>query len=404
MLLDGFELFRQVQGLSESLSEDVIELRRHFHQYPEVSWQEYETCAHLTGLLRADNLEVEDRICSTGLTVHLHGEPGPTIAIRADMDALPIQDQKNVPYASKVSGVMHACGHDCHMAMAVGVAKVLSRLGIGLPGNVKFIFQPCEEAVPSGASELVNAGVMEGVNTILAFHVDPDLLVGKIGLRSGVLTAHCTEFRITLYGKSGHAARPHQAIDTIFIANQVMTLLYDIVGQRSQPFMPAVLTIGKVQGGSKSNIIPDRVEIAGTVRTIDEQSNSEILSGIEQRTKSVAESMRATCEIEFPAPVPSVYNQPQIIAMARELASHLMSRERIVDIEKVSMGGEDFSWYLTKAPGALIRLGTRRADKPVTHLHTSDFDIDESALPFGVSLMSMLVLKYLFKENLVFSD
>ncbi len=400
MTLSGQGLIAEIQEITHSLSEEIIGIRRHFHSYPELSWQEYETALHLEGLLRSEGLEMGS-VCNTGVTAQLGSNAGPTVAIRADMDALPLNDVKNVPYASKVKGLIHACGHDCHMAMAVGVAMVLNRLSFDLPGKVKFIFQPCEEAVPSGANQLVKAGVMEGVDTIFCYHVDPEIPVGKIGLRNGVLTAHCTEFNIKLIGQSGHAARPHQAIDTIYLANQVLTLLYDIVASRSQPFMPAVLTVGMVQGGSKANVIPDEVEISGTVRTIDEQSNREILSAIHTRAKAIAESAGGRCTVEFLPPVPSVFNNHKLIAMVREVADAMLSEDDIMGIKNISMGGEDFSWYLTKAPGVLIRLGTRKPTGEPTRLHTSNFDVDESALPLGVALMSVVVLKRLLQDALV---
>jgi len=388
------DMIERSRALSESLTDEVVALRRHFHEHPELSWQEHETAARLRSVLEQEGIECRP-VCKTGIVAEVGNGRGPTVAVRADMDALPLQDIKKVPYASKVEQVTHACGHDCHMSMAVGVAKVLRRLGSEWPGRVRFIFQPCEEAVPSGASELLKTGVMEGVDAVFCYHVDPEIPAGKIGLRTGVLTAHCTEFHIHLVGRSGHAARPHQAIDTIYLANQVLTLLYDIVGSRSNPFMPAVLTIGQVRGGAKANVIPDDVDIAGTVRSIDEQSNREILEAIETRTRAMTETAGGRCTVEFLPPVPSVYNHPGMIAMIRRVADKMLPKDAIVDIDKVSMGGEDFSWYLTQAPGALIRLGVRRPGEPMTHLHTSNFDVDESALTLGISLMSAVVLHYL---------
>jgi len=402
MIYNGYTIYRRAQAIAEELASEIIELRRHFHQYPELSWQEYETAAHLTGILRVEEVRVTERVCETGLTAEIGETAGSVVAIRADMDALPLQDIKNVPYASKVAGVIHACGHDCHMAMAVGVAQILRRLQIDFPGKVKFIFQPCEESVPSGAHELVEAGVMDNVDAIFAFHVDPGIEFGKIGLRKGLLTAHCSEFHIKIEGKSGHAARPHLAVDTVFIANQVLNMLYDITGDREQPFIPAVLTIGKVNGGLKSNVIPDIVEISGTVRTIDKRSTDNILAAILQQSQGLVDVLGGRCNVEFPPPVPAVNNNETFVEMIRDTSERLGLRERLVNIEKVSMGGEDFSWFLSKSPGVLVRLGAHKRGEPVTHLHTSAFDIDERALPFGASLMTMFVLKYLLKDQLQF--
>jgi len=401
MTEDIKSIFQEVHGLTESLTEEIIATRRHFHQYPELSWHEVKTSEALASQLQDAGLECQNGICGTGVTAHLRGDSGGrTIAVRADMDALPINDAKDVPYASRIPGAMHACGHDCHMAVALGVAKVLNQLSLPLPGNVKFIFQPCEEASPSGASELVKAGVMEGVDAILAFHVDPELPVGKIGLRKGLLTAHCTEFRLKIRGKSGHAARPHQAVDAIYLANQVLMAIYDSVNQRSRPFVPAVLTVGKMIGGSKANVIADLVELGGTIRTIDDRSLAEITTDIERKVAALTSAAGGSYEIEYPVPVPSVKNDASLINMVADVTASLWSEDRIKHLDKVSMGGEDFSWYLKKAPGALMRLGTKKPAGEVTFLHSGNFDVDERALPLGVVLMSMYILKYLLAERL----
>ncbi len=396
MNYDNADLFNRIRSCAAEGANDVIELRRHFHQYPELSWKEFKTAEMLDHKLGGLGLEVTKGICGTGITAELSGASSSrTLAIRADMDALPMDDDKDVPYASRVPGVIHACGHDCHMAMAYGVARVLTEMNLDLPGNVRFIFQPCEEAIPSGALELVNAGVMDGVDGILAYHVDPELEAGAIGLRSGVLTAHCSEFRLTIFGKSGHAARPHHAVDTIHLSTRVLKMLYDIVGNRSQPFMPAVLTIGKLAGGRKANVIPDVVEIAGTVRTVDSKSHDEILTAIEENVRAITRAVGGGYELEFPDPVPSVVNDAGMVNMIREVATEMLTSDCLKNIEHVSMGGEDFSWYLSKAPGALIRLGARKPGSEISYLHTNKFDIDESALSVGVALMAMLIIRYL---------
>lgn len=401
MIYGGKEIKEEIIALANSLNQEIVALRRRLHQFPELSWQEVKTASLLRELLKKENLEVKDEICGTGFIAELKGnKDGKTIAVRADMDALPMNDQKDVPYASQVPGVMHACGHDCHMAMAVGVSKVLKRLNIELPGNVRFIFQPCEEASPSGAKEMVQAGVMDGVDGILAFHVDPEIDAGKIGLRAGILTAKASEFRLSVFGKSGHAARPHQSIDTIFLSNQILSALYDVVGNRRQAFIPAVITIGKISGGTKANVIPERVDIAGTVRTIDEQTSRQVMSDIEEKVHALTRAAGGSYQLEFPAPILSVNNDLGLVNLAREVGTFLLAENKIIDIKNVSMGGEDFAWYLEKTPGALIRLGVRKPAGEVLHLHTHAFDVDERALSIGVSLMSMFVLKYLLGDDL----
>jgi amidohydrolase len=307
------------------------------------------------------------------------------------MDALPMNDEKHVDYASRVPGCMHACGHDAHMAMAYGVAIVMMKAWQRFPGKIRFIFQPSEEAAPSGAEEMVKENVMDGVDSIFAFHVDPEIEVGRIGLRSGMLTATCNEFHMTLLGKSGHGARPHQSIDTIYIANQVLTALYDVVNHRSQAYTPAVLSVGQIHGGAKANVIPEKVRISGTLRTVDPKSSTEIFDAIEERVSAITRASGGHFQIEFTQSIPGVYNDRGLIEEIRDIFTELYGSEKIVAIPNVSMGGEDFSWYLNKAPGALIRLGSRTPGDAVHYLHTNDFDIDERSLSLGVEVMCNVV-------------
>ncbi len=390
----------KILRIAKSLQEEIVQFRRTFHQFPEPGWKEVKTAERITNALSEDGLDVNSGFCGTGIVAEFKGsDNGKTVAVRADMDALPMYDAKDVPYASKIAGFMHACGHDSHMAMAIGVAKVLKRLKMQVPGNVRFIFQPSEESTPSGAHELVKAGVMDGVDSVFAFHVDPEIPAGKIGLRKGVLTAYCNEIKLTIVGKSGHAARPHQAIDTIFLSNQVLSALYDIVGNRTQTFTPAVLSIGKIEGGTKANIIPERVEIFGTIRTLDEQSRQEILAAINDRVHAITHLAGGSYQLEILESIPSVINDSRLTDLVRQEALTMLNNDSIVNIKDVSLGGEDFSWFLTKAPGVLIRLGVRKKSDDIRFLHTHNFDIDERALPLGVALMSQMVIKVLLNSD-----
>lgn len=390
----------KIQELTDDLESEIVNLRRTFHQNPELSWKEFKTAERIVAILKKEGLQVQNGICGTGVVAEIQGNSeGKTVAIRADMDALPMQDAKEVSYASKVPGVMHACGHDSHMAMAIGVAKILNRVGGNFPGKIRFIFQPCEEAFPSGAHELVKEGAMQGVDGIFALHVDPEIEAGKIGLRKGALTANAGEFKLSIIGKSGHAARPHQAIDTIYLSNQIMTSLYDIVGNRNQSHLPAVLTLGKIAGGIKSNVIPERVDIGGTIRTVDMQTNDEIVNQIERRVRTITQAAGATYSLEFPELIPSVNNDASLINLVRDVGNSTLGQDRVVDIANISMGGEDFSWYLDQAPGALIRLGARKPGDQVRYLHTHSFDIDEKAIPIGMSVISLSILKFLSEES-----
>ncbi|MFQ5708688.1 MAG: M20 family metallopeptidase [bacterium] len=391
-------IVERIRVLSQEFEPELIELRRTFHRYPELSWHEFRTAKRIATILGQAGYTVNSGVVKTGVVADYEGpREGKTLAIRADMDALPIDDGKNVPYASRIAGALHACGHDAHMAIAVGVAKALKRLNVDLPGKVRFIFQPSEESVPSGARELVNYGVMDGVDAIVAFHVEPELYAGCIGLRQGVLTAHCTEFSLTLRGKSGHAARPHQSIDTIYLGYQIVGALYDIVSKRRQQLSPAVLTIGKVHGGTKANVIPEEVEIAGTIRTVDEQTKDEILSAVEKRVHELTHAAEGRYKLDFKPPVPSVINDAELVELVRQVGACLQPDLDIFDIPNVSMGGEDFSWYQTSAPGVLIRLGARKVGGDIRHLHTHNFDIDERAIPIGVALMTLIAVDYLLR-------
>ncbi|RMF68479.1 MAG: amidohydrolase [Calditrichaeota bacterium] len=390
----GFPTFDRIQQVVRQMKDELVALRRDFHAYPELSWKEFKTAERVAGELQRVGLEVQEGVCGTAVVAELKGGGKGVLAIRSDMDALPLHDSKDVPYASRVTGALHACGHDSHMAIVIGVAKALQKLGTELPGTVRFIFQPSEETAPSGAGELVKAGVMQDVDHILAFHVDPEIQVGKIGLRKGVLTANCNEFILNVIGKSGHAARPHHAIDTVYLSNQILNLLYDVVSSHAGSLAPAVLTIGKIQGGTKSNVIPEKVEIAGTIRTVDAQTRDDIQNAIAERVHALTRAAGGSYQLEFPEPIPSVVNDAGLVEMARDVAVKMLGQESVVEITKVSMGGEDFSWYLTKAPGALIRLGVRKPDGAITYLHTHEFDIDERALTVGTSLMTAMVLTY----------
>lgn len=394
------ESFQKIKNAAASLGGEIITLRRHFHENPELSWKEFRTAEKIATILNEEGLAVTSDFAGAGLLAELSwGRPGKRLALRADMDALPVQDVKDVAYRSKNPGVMHACGHDCHIAVAVGVAKILKRLALDFNGGVRFIFQPSEEASPSGAAEMVKAGAMAGVDAVLAYHVYPEIPAGQIGLRPGALTANCNEFKLTIHGRGGHAARPHLAIDAIRLSNQVLSALYEIVGHRKNQNSPAILAIGKITGGAASNIIADLVEIYGTVRTVEEESRREILAAIAERARNITAAGGGACDLEFLTTLDSVRNDPALIELARNVAGAHFGEHSIFNIENVSMGGEDFSCYLEKAPGALIRLGVRRVGEEIRHLHTKNFDVDEAALPFGAALMAMMIVQFLSDDD-----
>jgi len=390
---------KDILELSESIKEEVVKWRRHFHMYPELSGREFNTSEFVSEKLKEFGVDevIESFAGSTAVVATIKGRGKNFVALRADMDALPMEEKGDKAYISRKKGIMHACGHDAHTAMLLGAARVLCAMKDRLLGNVRLIFQPCEERHDcKGAKHLVENGAVDGVSAIYALHVFPDLECGKVGTRIGPFLASSDEFEITIKGKSTHAARPHEGVDPILIAAQVINSLHHIVSRRIDPLNPAVLTIGRIEGGYAPNIIPDSVRMEGTIRTLNFKDRGSIPGMIENTLKHISLAYGGDYSFSMREGTPPLINDEVTTGFAIGKMKELLGDENVVILEKPTMGGEDFSAYLEKVPGTFIRLGTRNEEKGIIYpLHNSLFDIDEDALPIGVSVLSYLAVKWL---------
>ena len=389
------DLVEKIKSLSSSYFDDILQFRRHLHSHPELSFHELETAKFIEQTLHSFGISQTERIADTGITFCLDGKgKGKTIALRADIDALPILEANDVPYKSKNEGVMHACGHDVHTASLLGVARILSELKDEFNGTIKFIFQPADEKSPGGASILIKEGVLQNPTPeqILGQHVMPLIPAGKVGFRSGKYMASADEIYLTVKGKGGHAAMPENFIDPIAIASQIIVSLQQIVSRMASPKIPSVLSFGKIEGGSVNNVIPDEVNIDGTFRTFDEEWRKEALQKIKDISSSIASSMGGSCEVHIASGYPYLVNDEPLTERSKDAAKAYLGDENVEDLD-LWMAAEDFAFYTHEVPGCFYRLGTRNESKGITSgVHTPTFNIDESALEIGMGLMSYLAI------------
>lgn len=392
------DLIQQIKSLSESYFEEILEIRRHIHANPELSFQEHNTAKFIETKLKEFGITNTQRIAETGVTFCLEGkEKGKTIALRADIDALPIKEANDVSYKSQNEGVMHACGHDVHTSNLLGVAKILSQLTDHLSGTVKFIFQPAEEKSPGGASILIKEGILKNPapERILGQHVMPLIPEGKVGFRPGKYMASADEVYLTVKGKGGHAAMPETFIDPIAIASQIVVSLQQIVSRMANPKTPSVLSFGKIAGGNINNVIPDEVKIDGTFRTFDEEWRKKALQKIKDISTSIASAMGGSCEVHIASGYPFLVNDEAYTLKNIEAAKSYIGEENVVELD-LWMAAEDFAFYSHEVPGCFYRLGTRNEDKGiVSGVHTPTFNIDENALKTGMGLMAYLAINEL---------
>jgi len=389
------ELFREIRAEAEKIADEIIAVRRHLHMYPELPGEEKRTSEFIAEKLKEFGIEeIETRAGGTYSVVAHLGEGEKAVGLRADIDALPIEERNDVPYRSRVKGVMHACGHDAHTAMLLGTAKILKKLHDGgkLKNRVKFIFQSCEEFPPcSGGKRLVEAGVCDDLKVIFAQHVYPELPSGVIGAKEGPMMAAADFFKIKLIGKSAHASKPHAGIDPILMAAQVINTIHHIVSRRVNPFHPAVITIGKIQGGYAPNQIPDEVLLEGTVRTFDEENRKNIKRWLEKAVWGISLSYEGAYDYDYIEGYPPVINDAGAVEFGKTIVENLFGKDRFAYLKEPSTGGEDFAYYLQKVKGAYFRLGIRNEKKGIIHpLHSAYFDVDEDALPAGAAFMAGL--------------
>ena len=391
------------KALKEKISEMrdwLVEIRRTIHMHPELGFEEVETSRLVSEWLQKFGLDVKRGMAKTGVVGLLKGrKPGKTVAIRADMDALPMDEANRIPYASQIKGKMHACGHDAHVTILLGVAKFFSSIPEQVKGNIKWIFQPAEEG-GGGGRIMVEEGVLENpkVDAIFGAHVFPLLPVGKVGIYEREGLAAADRFAIKIIGKGGHAASPHLSRDPILAAGHLITQIHSIVSRNVNPLESGVITIGKISAGTASNIIPDEVELVGTVRSLNPQVREELKSRIEQVTQGVARSFSMDYRFDFEYGYPVLINDSEMSKLVASACSKGIGKEN-VEVLKPSMGGEDFAYYLEKVPGSFFRLGCRNEEKGLIHpYHSSLFNIDEEVLPFGVEMFIRIIDQYLGLE------
>ncbi len=386
-----------ILAAAQRLASEVVADRRAIHQHPELLYQEHQTSALVAARLQALGIEVRTGVAGTGVVGLLRGtRPGKTVLLRADMDALPIEEQSQVDYRSQNPGVMHACGHDAHTAMLLGVARLLSDRRDEIRGCVKLMFQPAEEG-GAGALRMIEEGLMDepAVDGAFALHVDALHYAGEVGLRVGPTNAAADRFTITVRGKGGHAARPHLTVDPVVVAAHIVTALQTIVSREVDPTDKAVITVGSLISGTAFNVIPDIATIKGTVRTYNPDLRAQIEGRLGELAGGVAAGMRATAEMEYFPGYPPLVNHEEGIQLVQDAVLELFGPDAIVQKEQ-AMGAEDFSYLLQRVTGAMFHLGVRdRSWAEPRPTHSSSFDINEEALPIGVAAMAATALRFL---------
>lgn len=382
-----------------ALSELLVSVRRHLHQHPELGMQEHETSRFIRETLESYGLDVHGPVAETGCWVDIDGPSsngaapaGPRVGYRADIDALPMQDAKSVSYHSRNDGVAHLCGHDAHATVAIGVALLLHARRERLNGGARVFFQPNEESVPSGAPMMIEEGVLDGLEAVYAMHAAPGLEAGRFGLKSGPITAASDQFDVTVRGEgSGHSARPHEGVDTVWLANQIMQSFYQLAGRISDARHPAVMTICRMAGGDAHNVIPPEAHFGGTLRTVNQDDRTFLREKMRRVAKEIAALHGGSADLDVVIGAPPAINDERAVEAARQSITQRFGEEAIYDIPKTSMGAEDFAHYLREVPGALIRVGTQSGPDTSYPLHDARFDIDEGTLAPTARLMADLL-------------
>ncbi|GAA0373776.1 M20 family metallopeptidase [Bowmanella denitrificans] len=403
----------QVSQQATQLEPQVIEWRRHFHQHPELSNREFETAKYIENYLKGLGLQVQSGVAHTGVVAILDtGKPGPVVALRADMDGLPVKEQNGLPFRSQAIGeyngekvpVMHACGHDTHMAMLMGAAKILTDMKSQLSGKVKFVFQPAEEGAPvgekGGAELMVAEGVMKGVDVVFGLHISSDTDVGTVEYRHGGIMAAVDPYKIVVKGKQAHGAYPWLSVDPVVTSAQIVMGLQTIVS-RELPLTQdaAVITVGSIHGGNRSNIIPNQVELVGTIRTLDDAMREDLHAAVHRKAKGIADSMRAEAEVILPYgdSYPVTYNDPTLMDKMLPTLHRTAGQGKVQEVKAVT-GAEDFSFFQKEVPGLYLFVGGKSVDLPKHQApahHTPEFRIDEAGMKLGVELLTNLTLDYM---------
>ncbi len=382
-------------GLEEVLQSalpELVLLRRHIHRHPELSGQEQQTAALVAGELRRWGWEVREGVGRTGVTAELGPKDGPLVALRTDMDALPMEERTSLPYASCRQGLMHACGHDIHTTLGLGVARLLASQPDRLRARVRLLFQPAEETA-QGARWMREAGAMEGVRALFGVHVFPSLPVGSIGVRCGSLTAAAGELEIEVLGESGHGARPHQSTDAIWIAARVVSGLQEAISRRLDPLHPVVVSFGRIEGGKAFNVIADHVRLLGTVRCLDLEVHDRLPAWIEETVHALCRGHGGEARVRYRCISPPVHNNETLTHLVAQAAEDMIGRPRVLWLEQPSLGAEDFAELLQTTPGTMFRLGVA-GPEGCTPLHSTTFAPDEGCLSVGVRVLTLSLLRW----------
>jgi len=385
----------QMLEKAQALSSAIVAWRRTIHMHPELSFQEYRTARLVADTLREMGIEVETGVGKTGVVARI-GEGRPAIGIRADMDALPIQEVNDVPYASQTPGVMHACGHDAHTAILLGVARILNDMQDRPAGEIRLLFQPSEENEDdenkSGAVRMIEEGALDNLDSVIALHVASGIPTGQIRITSGHDHAAVDSFYATIKGEGGHGAYPHQTVDPIYILAQVINAIHGIRARRINPMRPAVISIGAIHTGAANNVIPEEVKMNGTIRSYDDETRQQLWDELE-RAFGVARALGGDYELKFVKGYPAGYNDADVAALIRDIGREILGKEGLYP-EEPGMGAEDFSYMTQKAPGAMFSLGAKYDALKRPH-HSPNFDLDESAFPIGAAILAEATVRLL---------
>ena len=399
--MDKENIKKELFKIIDSLKDKIIKVRRDIHKHPELSGHEEHTKYLVKGILEIEGFSIKEFKDHNGIIADLIvDKKKPFIALRADMDALPIDEKTNKPYSSEVKGVMHACGHDAHTAILVGAAIAFMKVKDKLPMNVRFIFQPSEEVNEGGSEEMIRDGALNNVKAIFGLHVYPYLMTGQIGYKYGVMMASADTFEIEIFGKSSHGARPHEGVDAILVSAMCVNSLNHIISRRIDPLHPAVISLGTIEGGTAPNVICEHVKLTGTVRTVNEHIRNKIPEYMEDSIKGITHSMGAKYKFNYNFGQPELINDDKMVDIIINEAKKILGEENVIDLQDPVMGGEDFSRYLQIVPGAFFRLGVCNPKKGTCiSQHNPKFDIDEDALPIGMKILSAAVLEVMENEK-----
>lgn len=383
---------------AQQIKNELIQWRRTIHRNPELGFEVFQTAELITQILNGLGIETQNGVGKSGIIAYLGEQQGPVIAIRADMDALPIQEENEVEYASQISGRMHACGHDAHTAMLLGVAKLLSKQPLN--GQVRLLFQPSEEIADehgvSGAPRMIEDGALEDVDAVIALHVDGKLNTGEICIEEGWIGAAADTFRANIIGHGGHGAYPHQTVDSIWLTSHVLNALYAIPSRHIRPLDPSVVTVGVIEGGTADNVIPDTVYLEGTLRSFSDEVRDQLIQEVE-RVLSITRSLGGDYDLEIERGYPPQHNNPRVSAWLRKVGSDLLGDQKVSNAQR-TMGAEDFSFMTQITEGAMFNLGVKPQDAEPRFLHTATFDLDEEALPIGSAILAETALRFLNRK------